>query len=162
MRNRTVLLAVVALTASFIMASAASANCDPARWTNPNDPHNAGKYMPAQGVGNAFVNLKPEEGSGVINADGNIEVTTVQLVNDPNGVCTVDLFWEFNCERQEYRFLSSRSFYDKDTPTDRDRTADGDKVWASYTTPIGMRLVGNVAKLFCSRKDRLPGKPPGK
>ena len=150
------LLSIALLTASAIVPSAALADCAPTRFSDPNDPHNLGQFSPVEGVENGYVNLN----SGQINADGNIQFATDNVVNEKDGVCTMYLMWEVNCERQKFRLLWSRAFYDQDWPTDRDMTIQGDKVWTNYNTPMGTKRIGNVANLFCARKNQLPTMPP--
>jgi hypothetical protein len=153
--SRSTVLLVTASLACMFAASAAYAECDPSRWTNPNDPHNQGQFPAIPGTENLYVNLN----SGQINADGNIEFDTVALENEA-GVCTIETWWEVNCDSQQYRNLMSKAFHDKDWPTDQDLTVQGDKVWISYNTPQGVMRIGYVANQFCARRYQLPRKAP--
>ncbi len=137
------------LTAFAIFPSAAFAGCDPARWTNPS--HFA-QYPPVQGVDKTYLDQNPGELSGRVNADGNIQIITITFINDQDGVCTMDMVWEINCERQEARLLWSNILYDEDYPTDKDQKVEGDKAWMAYNTPTGVRRIGTLGNQFCSRK----------
>ncbi|MGA7673809.1 MAG: hypothetical protein WCA78_02035 [Rhizomicrobium sp.] len=154
--NNPTLFSAVFLTASAFITSGACADCDSTRWTDPNNSHNRGQYPSVEGVENTYLDQNPDEMSGRINAEGNIQIITVTLVNDKDGLCTIDMIWEVNCERQEFRLLRSNTFYDSDWPAEKDEKIGGDKVWGSYNTPMGTRRIGNLANQFCARKYQLP------
>lgn len=139
-----------------VLTSPVSANCDPSRFSDPNNPHfHNGNFIPIEGVDRGFVDLN----GGKINSDGNVEFGTTNVVDEKDGVCTLHVEWEVDCDRQQFRLLWSRAFYDQDWPTERDATLEGDKVWSSYRTPEGTRRIGNVAEIFCARRNQLPRAP---
>jgi hypothetical protein len=159
MKNPTLFSAAL-LALSVFVTSGAHANCDTARWTDINNDHNRGQYPPIEGMENTYLDLNPNELSGRINADGNIQFITIKLVNDQNGVCTINMVWEINCERQEFRLLRSTAFHDSDWPTQQDMIIEGDKTWDSYNTPTGVRRIGVTAAQFCARINQLQRMPP--
>lgn len=139
------------------LASRASANCDPGRFSDPNNPHfRNGNFVPIEGVQNGYVDLN----GGQINSDGNVQFGTTDVVDEKDGVCTIHLEWEVDCDKQQFRLLWSRAFYDQDWPTQRDATIQGDKIWSNYRTADGIKRIGNVADIFCSRRNQLPRTSP--
>jgi hypothetical protein len=145
MKGLTVFLAMMSVMAG---ASGAFADCDPARWINFS---NTGQALHLGE--NMYVMLN----EGRVNSNGNVQIVTTTLLNQKDEICTVDIIWEISCERQEYSTLQIRSHYDKDWPTEKDSTVEGDKVWKRYNDNMPL---GKAANHFCGRKNQLPQLSP--
>jgi len=138
------LIVVLALMLVLMGASMSWAGCDRSRWT---DPRNSGRILSCGE--NMYVSLD----AGGINADGNVQIATTNLLNQKDGICQLDIVWEIRCERQEARPLQVRVYYDSDYPTAKDYKQEGDKIWISYNSTMP---IGRAADQFCGRKNSLP------
>jgi hypothetical protein len=146
--NRLLLSSAALLAALAIVPLAAFAGCDAARWTNPSLQSD---YPP---VGeHEYANIK----SAAVNADGNLQVGTVNLMNDSSGICTMDIVWEIDCRRQAGRPLQVRTYHDSDWPSEEDTQLEGDKLWKNFGADAPL---GRVANLFCGRLNQLPRVSP--
>ena len=127
-------------------ASVAFAGCDPDRWTNPNNPHFGGGWLPLGE--NMYANVN----DAGVNSNGNVQMRIVTLLNEKGGPCTVGTTWEISCEGQAGRPLWMDFFYDSDYPTGKDHTEQGGTGWIHYD---GNMPLGRAANQVCGRKNEL-------